>query len=81
MNAEFASAKKVAVPYTVVARPSRASGWVNLRWAPTTEAERISTCKQGKELTVLAELKNWYQVQDPVTGMIGFISRQYVTKK
>ena len=81
MNAEFRSARKVSVPYTVVARPSRASGWVNLRWAPSTEAERIATCKQGKELTVLAELKNWYQVQDPETGMIGFISRQYVTTK
>ena len=81
MNTEFRSAKRVADPYIVVARPSRASGWVNLRWAPSTEAERIATCKQGKELTVLAELKNWYQVQDPETGMIGFISRQYVTKK
>ena len=81
MNAEFRSAKKVDVPYTVVARPSRASGWVNLRWAPTTEAERIATCPQGKELTVLAELKNWYQVQDPATGMIGFISSKYVTRK
>ena len=81
MNAEFKAAKKVATPYTVVARPSRASGWVNLRWAPTTEAERIATCKQGKELTVLAELKTWYQVQDPETGMIGFISSKYVTKK
>ena len=81
MNSEFRSAKKVDAPYTVVARPSRASGWVNLRWAPSTEAERIATCKQGKELTVLSELNNWYQVQDPVTGMIGFISRQYVTKK
>ena len=81
MNAEFKSARKVAVPYTVAARPSRASGWVNLRWAPSTEAERIATCRQGKELTVLAEMKNWYQVQDPETGMIGFISRQYVTRK
>ncbi len=80
MNSEFASGKKVS-PYTVVSRPSRASGWVNLRWAPTTEAERIATCPQGKELTVLAELRNWYQVQDPATGMIGFISRQYVTRK
>ena len=81
MNAEFRSARQTNVPYTVVARPSRASGWVNLRWAPSTEAERIATCKQGKELTVLAELKNWYQVQDPETGMIGFISRSYVTRK
>ena len=81
MNTEFRSARMVASPYTVIARPSRASGWVNLRWAPITEAERIATCKQGKELTVLVEMKNWYQVQDPETGLIGFISRQYVTKK
>jgi len=80
MNAEFKTGVKVS-PYTVISRPARASGWVNLRWAPTTEAERIATCPQGKELTVLAELKNWYQVQDPATGMIGFISRQYVTRK
>lgn len=81
INKEFESAKKVTSPYTVVARPSRASGWVNLRWAPSTEAERITTCPQGKELTVLVEMKNWYQVQDPETGMIGFISSKYVTRK
>ncbi len=80
MNTEFRSARKVS-SYTVVSRPARASGWVNLRWAPSTESERITTCPQGKELTVLAELKNWYQVQDPATGMIGFISRQYVIRK
>lgn len=79
MNREFASARKVAYPYTVVSRPVRASGWVNLRWAPSTEAERIATCPQGKELTVLAELKNWYQVEDPATGMIGFIKRTFVS--
>ena len=80
MNREFTTAKKVS-PYTVVARPSRASGWVNLRWAPSTEAERIATCPQGKELTVLVEMRNWYQVQDPQTGMIGFISNKYATRK
>lgn len=81
MNREFASAKKVEVPYTVIARPTRASGWVNLRWAPSTEAERIATCNQGKELVVLTELKNWYQVEDPVTGMIGFIKRCFMSVK
>ncbi|MBR0218282.1 MAG: SH3 domain-containing protein [Clostridia bacterium] len=79
MNREFASARKVS-PYTVVARPSRASGWVNLRWAPSTSMEVISKCTQGKRLTVLAELRNWYQVQDPDTGLIGFISNQYVSR-
>ena len=80
MNAEFATGRLVS-PYTVSARPSRASGWVNMRWAPSTEAERIATCKQGKELTVLAELRNWYQVQDPETGMIGFIKREFTTRR
>ncbi len=81
LNAIFATAKQVSAPYTVVARPSRASGWVNLRWAPSTDAERIATCPQGKQLTVLAELKGWYQVQDPMTGMIGFIMSKYVAKQ
>lgn len=79
INAEFRAARKVAVPFTVFARPSRATGWVNLRWAPSADAERITTCPQGKELVVLAELKTWYQVQDPATGMIGFISKKYVS--
>ena len=79
INSEFRTAVRVAQPYRVISRPSRASGWVNLRWAPSTQAERITTCPQGKELLVLSELRNWYQVQDPVTGMVGFISRAYVT--
>ena len=80
MNREFRAARKVNA-YTVISRPVRASGWVNLRWAPSLEAEVIATCPQGKELTVIAELRTWYQVQDPVTGMVGFISRSYVSKK
>lgn len=81
INAIFRTARQVDAPYTVVSRPSRASGWVNLRWAPSTEAERIATCPQGKTLTVLAEMKDWYQVKDPVTGMIGFISSKYVSRQ
>lgn len=79
MNAEFRSAKTGSVPFTIAARPARSSGWVNLRWAPTMEAEVISKCYSGKMLNVIKELNNWYQVEDPDTGDIGFISRQYVT--
>lgn len=79
MNDEFRTGKLVPQQFTVYARPSRASGWVNLRWAPSVEAERIATCPQGKALTVIAETRNWYQVCDPQTGMIGFISKQYVS--
>ena len=81
MNREFASARMVEIRYTVIARPTRASGWVNLRWAPSTESERIATCNQGKELIVLAETKNWYQVEDPETSMIGFIKRSFVSAR
>ena len=81
INSIFRTARQVTAPYTVVARPSRASGWVNLRWAPSTEAERIATCPQGKRLTVLAEMNGWYQVQDNATGMIGFISSKYVERQ
>lgn len=77
LNVEFRAARQVTTPYTVVARPSRPTGWVNLRWAPCVEAERIATCAQGKVLVVLCELKNWLQVQDPDTGMVGFISKKY----
>ena len=80
MNREFRAARKVNA-YTVISRPVRASGWVNLRWAPSLEAEVIATCPQGKELTVIAELRTWYQVQDPATGMTGFISSKYVQRK
>ena len=78
LNKQLASATSVDQPFMIAVRAARASGWVNLRWAPSVDAERITTCPQGKELTVLAETKNWYQVQDPATGMIGFIMRQYV---
>ena len=78
MNEEFKTGKLVT-SFTVYARPSRASGWVNLRWAPSTEAERIATCPQGKALTVIGETKNWYQVRDPQTSMIGFIMKKFVS--
>ena len=81
MNAEYRTGKLVSQQFNVYARPSRASGFVNLRWGPSSDTERIATCPQGKLLTVIAETKNWYQVQDPETGMIGFISKKYVTIK
>ena len=79
MNAEFKTARLVVNPFIVYSRPSRASGWVNLRWAPSKDAERIATCPQGKALKVIGETRNWYQVQDPQTSMIGFISKEFVS--
>ena len=79
INTEFRSAKNV-IPFSVTVRPSRASGWVNLRWAPTKSAEIMATYKANQKLLVIRELNNWYQVEDQDTGDVGFISKQFVVK-
>ena len=79
INREFRSAKKVD-PFTVTVRPSRASGWVNLRWAPSKSAELMATYKQNEKLLVIKETNNWYQVEDQDTGDVGFINKQFVVQ-
>ena len=79
MNAEFRSARKVD-PFSVTVRPTRASGWVNLRWAPSKSTEIRATYKQNDKLLVIRETNNWYQVEDQDTGDVGFISKQFVTQ-
>ena len=77
MNTLLASAKPVT-PYTITVRPTRASGWVYMRWLPSRNAAQAATYGANQQLTVLAELKDWYQVQDPVTGRVGFIYKSYI---
>ena len=77
LNALVASAKKVE-PYTVTVRPTRASGWVYMRWFPSRSANELATFGANYQLTVIAELKDWYQVSDPATGKVGFIYKSYV---
>ena len=77
MNALTASATFVE-PYTVTVRPTRASGWVYMRWFPSRAANEMATFGANYQLTVIAELKDWYQVSDPATGKIGFIYKSYV---
>ena len=79
MNTEFQSAVRVT-PYTVTVRPSRVSGWVNMRWAPSMESTIMATYKANDQLLVLQELNGWYQVEDGETGNVGFISKEYVVK-
>lgn len=79
INAEFRAAKAVE-PYTVYARPTRVSGWVNLRWAPSKSAEIMSTYKANAQLIVIQELKNWVQVEDPETGLVGFMDKNFITE-
>ena len=79
INKEFRSAKKVE-PFAVSVRPSRASGWVNLRWAPSKSAQLMATYKQNEKLLVIKETNNWYQVEDQDTGDVGFINKQFVVQ-
>ena len=77
LNALIVSAKTVE-PYTVTVRPTRASGWVYMRWFPSRAANEMATFGANYQLTVIAELKDWYQVSDPATGKVGFIYKSYV---
>ena len=77
MNDLIASARYVT-PYTVTVRPVRASGWAYMRWFPSRNAKEMATFGANYELTVIAELKDWYQVSDPATGKVGFIYKSYV---
>lgn len=80
LNTIFKSYKLADTPFSITVRPTRASGWANLRFAPTKEAELMDTFRDGDQLLVIAELKDWYQVEDPDTGAVGYISSQFVAK-
>ena len=76
MENEFRTYRVVS-PYTVLAKPVRASGWVNLRYAPSTEFGHAENLYANTQLTVLAETANWLQVKKNDTGVIGYVMRQY----
>lgn len=77
INTLLTSARAVE-PYTVTVRPLRSSGWVYLRWLPTRNSTELATFGANQQLTVIAELRDWYQVEDPITGKVGFIYKSYI---
>ena len=68
----------VVTPYTVLAKPDRASGWVNLRYAPSTDIGHADNLYANTQLTVIAETTNWLQVRRNDTGVTGYVMRRYV---
>ena len=80
LNKIFKTYRAVANPYRITVRPVRASGWVNLRFAPTKMAEVLATYKANDQVLVIAEFNGWYQVEDPVTGAVGYMSTAFVIK-
>ncbi len=79
MNRQFRTFRKVDRYFTVYGRPSRPTGWVNLRFAPNEQAEMIRKVRQNDRLTVIGETERWYQVEDPETGITGYINSYYVS--
>ena len=79
MNEQFRTFSLVARPFIVFCRPERAAGWVNFRYAPDDKAELVRRVRQNEQFTVIGETARWYQVEDPSTGVIGYISRFYVS--
>ena len=79
MNEQFRTFRRVSNSFIVYVRPERATGWVNFRYAPDEKAELIRQVRLNEQLLVIGETSRWYQVQDPSTGIIGYISRSYVS--
>ena len=64
--------------YTVIVNPTRRTGFVNLRWAPSTSATPIGIRYYGYELQVLQENGIWCQVYDMQAGVVGFMMKEYL---
>ena len=64
--------------YYVTANPTRPTGFVNMRWAPSMDAPVIGIYYMGSELRVIAQNDTWAQVYDESKGVCGFMMRQYL---
>ena len=76
LNTVFSRARFVT-PYYVTLRGTRGSGTVNVRWAPSLSSKLLQTYAYGSTVQVIAELGDWYQVVDPVTGATGFVKSAF----
>ena len=68
---------RVVEPYIVLAKPTRATGWVNLRYAPSTDFGHAANLYANTQLTVIAETANWLQVRKNDTGVTGYVMRKF----
>ena len=78
LNDLFASAVFVN-PYMITVKATKKSkGQAVVRWMPTKNGRAMKNYAAGSQLRVLAEMGNWYQVEDPMTEMVGFLNIAYV---
>ena len=69
-----------AADYYITVKPTRDSGYVNLRWAPSTSSKSQGPYYKGYKLHVIAEGKKWLQVYDEENNRCGFMAAAYTTK-
>ena len=80
LNTLFSQARLVS-PYTITVRPTRSSGQVNVRWAPSKGSTLLRAYPANTQLTVIAELgSDWFQVMDLDNGIVGFLNKAYIVK-
>ena len=72
------SAMRYVDSYSATVKNSRSGAVVKLRWAPSKSAAVMTTMYPGDTVTVLAVSKDWYQVQDQETGMVGFLNTAFI---
>ena len=64
--------------YKAYVRPSNPAGYVNLRWAPSLQAEIHTHYYANTVLTVMSQNSLWCQVLDENGKIMGFMMRQFL---
>ncbi len=64
--------------YTATVRPTHPTGFVNLRWAPSTSAKIHDKYFADAQLVVMAQNKDWCQVLDQENNVMGFMMRSFL---
>lgn len=64
--------------YVALVRPSNPAGYVNLRWAPSLQAEIQTHYYANSVLTVMSQNALWCQVLDEDGHIMGFMMRQFL---
>jgi uncharacterized protein YgiM (DUF1202 family) len=67
-----------AVYYKALVRPSNPAGYVNLRWAPSLQADIHARYYANAVLTVMSQNSLWCQVLDENGNVMGYIMRQFL---
>lgn len=71
---------KRVTPYTVSVCPSTPTSFVNMRWAPSKNAQIESVRYNGDTLLVLAENTYWAQVYDEETNTCGYMLKSFLKR-